>query len=29
MPKTSHFNQRQFIDKVVGYLDIKHAKNYA
>ena len=28
MPKTSHFNQRQFIDKVVGYLDIKDAKTY-
>lgn len=28
MPKTSHFNQRQFVDKVVGYLNIKDAKRY-
>jgi len=28
MPKTSHFNQRQFVDKVVGYLHIKDAKFY-
>ena len=28
MPKTSHFNQRQFVDKVVGYLHIKNAKFY-
>ena len=29
MPKTSHFNQRQFVDKVVGYLNIKDSKEYA
>lgn len=28
MPKTSHFNQRQFVDKVVGYLDVNYAKKY-
>jgi hypothetical protein len=28
MPKTSHFNQRQFVDKVVGYLNINQAKVY-
>ena len=28
MPKTSHFNQRQFIDKEVGFLDINKAKFY-
>ena len=28
MPKTSHFNQRQFIDKEVGYLHIDYAKRY-
>ena len=28
MPKTSHFNQRQFVDKVVGYLNVKDAKRY-
>ncbi len=28
MPKTSHFSNRQFIDKEVGYLHIKDAKRY-
>lgn len=28
MPKTSHFKQRQFVDKVVGYLNVKDAKRY-
>lgn len=28
MPKTSHFNQRQFVDKVVGYLNINQSKLY-
>lgn len=29
MPKTSHFNQRQFVDKEVGYLHIDYAKRYS
>jgi len=29
MPKTSHFSQRQFVDKEVGYLHISKAKVYA
>ena len=28
MPKTSHFSQRQFIEKVVGFLDVNDAKYY-
>lgn len=28
MPKTSHFNQRQFVDKVVGYLNVSQSKVY-
>ena len=28
MPKTSHFSQRQFVDKEVGYLHIDKAKKY-
>ena len=28
MPKTSHFNQRQFVDKVVGFLHISNSKIY-
>ena len=28
MPKTSHFNQRQFVDKVVGFLHINNSKRY-
>ena len=28
MPKTSHFNQRQFVDKEVGYFNISKAKRY-
>jgi hypothetical protein len=28
MPKTSHFSQRQFIDKEVGMIHISHAKLY-
>tara|TARA_R110000772_G_scaffold130945_1_gene239175 strand:+ start:50 stop:448 length:399 start_codon:yes stop_codon:yes gene_type:complete len=28
MPKTSHFNQRQFVDKVVGFFNISNSKSY-
>jgi hypothetical protein len=28
MPKTSHFSQRQFIEKIVGFLDVADAKYY-
>jgi len=28
MPKTSHFSNRQFVDKEVGYLHIRDAKRY-
>ena len=28
MPKTSHFSERQFIDKEVGYLHIDKSKKY-
>jgi hypothetical protein len=28
MPKTSHFSNRQFVDKEVGYLHIHYAKRY-
>lgn len=28
MPKTSHFSQRQFVDKEVGYFNISKAKKY-
>jgi len=29
MPKTSHFNDRQFVDKEVGYFNVAYAKRYS
>ena len=28
MPKTSHFSQRQFVDKEVGYFNVSNSKKY-